>query len=802
MAPVSETVSADAVRRHGVPGTGEARVSGASRGARLVIGERRASSGDGRHFHERVDIWTLSAAAHVSKPARRLLKPLGVTVPFRSMALRPGRGGDRSVGSVWEAFVGWMEAEEKRWAKEGRGPGDGFFELYRRVRTNLYANSVPHPDVALRAYLAFFGKDGAHCHSMTALLGSQPLIAEARTRLDLMVGKGAHHYRRGLTGDLDDLLEILPPWARDRFRSHLAQVRHPATVLPTMASVGRLCALPDGPIRLRGALCLIAKAAEGNSLANQREWVRYHCRHANIMKLKSSTSMEDVTRSLDLYASGLLLPLDIEEPRVKTAAAWRIADTTARKLALLVLGDDAELLTCCLPALHHDADGYQNRLNVRIKELGKPRKGKRLEKVEPIVSALTLILAAMENRVAQLEGLLTALAEQMPTARQRMDAGLRVGFGWTGPVVRADGSLGVTDQTIDFELFSEGELLTIAHDRSYRLKDVKRRMPAGHGEGSAYGVQHDAGRWGKIHLVYRGTTPADPDGEAVEPLWVDLFRWDVLDWTDRHSEKVKLGRRERTARHGLPEYDSPKRGILIPSSQDHDIAMFARGDDPEAEDSLIVIPLVEFYHAMAYARIALSYGIRWGARIGEILQIRLGPDCFRSHKVDGEMQPYVALQPKGWSTHGKFGLDAQSAGAMKSAKLFTNTRFYLGSMDDKGEPTLPMVPFCQSDRGLPPARYLFQHDGKMVIPEELALYGTVLLIGVIDMTSHDGRYTFATAMGLEDASYQEIGVLLHHSPGSAMPKSYDLSAAIDAAAAAERFNAHVQATLVTLSLCG
>jgi hypothetical protein len=723
---------------------------------------------------------------------------LGVMVLRRGMGGTYDQVGDGSVGAVWDAFIAWMEAEERKW--KGVPPDDTFFTTYRRARSLLFANSIAHPEVAIRAYFSFVGKDAVRFESMLALLGSEKVIIEARARLDVMVGKVAMKFTRSMRGDLDDLFEILPDWARERFRVHLSQVRHPPTKIPLPEQIGRLCALPEGRIRLRGALCLISHAADGFSLAWQRQGVRQHVRHHDIMDDKSAGSADDVTRGLDLYGSSVLLPLDMPEPRAKVALAWEQSDATARKLALLVLGGEAERITAMLPALHKDASKYRDCMAERLRDFGQERRGKRLETVASIVPALPLILSAIENRIAQLEGLLTALADQMPTARERMAQGLRVGFDWTGPVVRADGSLATTDQTIHFELFTEGELLIAAHDRGYRREHVQRRMPKDFAAGWEYGDRHVAGRWRKIHLVYRSTEPADAGGESVEPFWVDLFRWDVLDWSDRLSEKVKAERRRRIKRFGLGDYQSPKRGLLVATEDDREIALYARGEDPEGDESRLVIPLVEFYHAMSFARVAATYGIRWGARIGEILQIRLGPDCFRMHAVDGVMQPYLSLRPKGWSTNGKFGLDGATAGAMKSAKLFTNSRFCPGLVDEKGELTLPSVAFCQHDRCLPPARHLFQHDGVMVSERNLTIFCNVLLVGVVDMNSHDGRYTFATALGLEGASYEAIGFLLHHSPDSRMPMQYDMSAAIAASDAAERFNARIEAALAALSL--
>lgn len=227
------------------------------------------------------------------------------------------------------------------------------------------------------------------------------------------------------------------------------------------------------------------------------------------------------------------------------------------------------------------------------------------------------------------------------------------------------------------------------------------------------------------------------------------------------------------------------------------IALYARGRDPEADGSRIVIPLVPLYHAMAYARIMLRYGIRWGARLGEIMQLRVG--CQRKHRVGGSWKPYLELKPKGWQIMGKFGIDNGTAKAIAQARAFTCARWHGWRPGAKGRPELAVVPHGDRRRDdLEAAAYHFQGRVKALSPKDLTLFARILLAGVVDMKSHDGRYVFATALGLDGLDYEGLGVLLHHSPSSAMPKRYDLSALIRSDDAAERFNRSVDAGVLGL----
>ena len=178
------------------------------------------------------------------------------------------------------------------------------------------------------------------------------------------------------------------------------------------------------------------------------------------------------------------------------------------------------------------------------------------------------------------------------------------------------------------------------------------------------------------------------------------------------------------------------------------------------------------------------------------MQIRLGAECFGKHRK-GRSSIYLSLKPKGWLQHGKFGIDVGTLKAIKALKAFTVNRWHPTVFDEKHKPTLPAVPFGNSQpRGeLPEARYLLQAKHRALTPAELMTFNRILLMGVIDMRSHDGRYIFATMLGLRGAGYTSIGQLLHHSPGSAMPAKYDLSLLMLADEAAERFNAQCEAGL-------
>jgi hypothetical protein len=264
------------------------------------------------------------------------------------------------------------------------------------------------------------------------------------------------------------------------------------------------------------------------------------------------------------------------------------------------------------------------------------------------------------------------------------------------------------------------------------------------------------------------------------------------------SPLVCAERKRRLLAHGLPLLSVPLDGLLAHPVSRRLVARHVLGDDPsDPSRGRIVIPLVELYHAMSYARLILLYGIRFGARFGETQQLRLGPDCFRKHKVGGKWEPYLALKPKGWADFGKFGIDLRISEAIRHLKVFMVALWYGQELDSKGNPTLPVIPFRDVGRNdLEDGRYLFRLRDRLLKKRELLFFVRVLLLGVVDMKTHDGRYLFTTMLGLSGTGYEELGVLLHHLPGTATARKYDLSTVLFGTDAAHRHNARIEAGLI------
>lgn len=667
--------------------------------------------------------------------------------------------------------------------------GNPFFKTYRSIRSMLEVTDLVHPDWVLQGYVAVYGEQGVRKYRVMQVLGRNGAVDDAYARLCDMVGRTVKQHPTRGEGTLDDLLALLPEDTREAFRGHLSRELYPPIQPIQPNHVWRVKNLRGAPLGVLAALAVIESTGNRRTSNNTSTLIRSAEVHS---RLVGGIDQQDG----DAVSAALLAHLrSTAGKKGETTATvavrdWARLQRAAVSLAELVLKEDAPKVLALLPACR----GFYGELDEAFKERQRKmtRKARRPqpEKVEDVawmVSHLIDIQAATENRVFQLEQMLKALGAKLRSARRALEHGLETGFEWQGPVVRPDGSLGEGEQTVHFRLVPES-LLT---ERAAARRDdpgLLRYYPDDGGPRT--GERHDPERWQRLHVVYDRTEPAEPGGEWHEPDFVQFFRWGVFEGDSRLTDEVSRERLRLLAELNLPQWVAPTEGLLGHSDARRAVAIAARGADPATGD--IVIPLLDLYHALAYARIALRFGIRWGARLSETMQLRIG--CAKTHVRDGARKPYVELKPKGWDVMGKFGMDPGTAKAIRSVRALSNARWHGRRLTETGEPWLPDVNCGQRTRDdLADAAYIFQNGRRALRPEELTAFIKVLLHGVVDFRSHDGRRIFATALGLDGSGYDEIGVLLHHSPGSAMPARYDLSALIVSDDAAERHNAAADA---------
>lgn len=739
---------------------------------------------------QRVRLMDVPIIGNSDKKTAKLFVSMGLIGKIGRRYVMPGEGTFRCVWDAWTAAGCPLPA---KYAGEGR------FEPYRRLKRALRAGGERHPDCMLLEMVELFG--GGNPWSLVSKHLGMP-TDPSMTRVAELSGSARKRKPRHRGGTLENLLSDLPAATRPAFRAFMELERQPPIRLPSDRHIARVRALEGEAVRVLGSCLLIAGSGDRKAQQTINMWVQQCERYDDLLPHDGDALRPaEVEAGLKAYASGALRPTDKPHPRRRALALYASALNVATDLAVRVLGHEADAVTSLLPARPLSAADLTAGATVELKGLSRGGRDERIEEVTDIVGRLASIMVAVENVVHQTEQMVLACMEAMETASEDLDAGLRVGFVYEGPVVREDGSLGDGDQIVSFRIERESTLLERAHALDPDNVAIRRRMPRLTSAVGRYGEYYTEKDWNRLHVVYEGTRPSIEGGECVEPGLADLFRWGMLESRRRLPAEVEAERRRLHAKHGLPRPHSNVEELLCHHRTRRTVANLVRTSDPSK--GAIVVPLVEYYHAICYGRIVARYGIRWGARIGETMQLRLGEDCFRRHVVAGEEELYAALKPKGWLDHGKFGMDDGTLDAIRQVKALSHARWFPDVTNAKGEPWLPDTAFGDVSRRdqLPEAAYILIGPGGALSKAALSFYVQVLLYRVLGVEGgghkrHGDRYVFATMLGLDGTGYEALGHLLHHRPGSRMPRHYDLSAHVVAVDAARRFNVREDAALI------
>ena len=393
--------------------------------------------------------------------------------------------------------------------------------------------------------------------------------------------------------------------------------------------------------------------------------------------------------------------------------------------------------------------------------------------------------------LGSLDGVTVSTLRPFASNRELIRAGETISVPVKVRTVRADGSLAPTDQVDHFQIVQGQQL----------MEDLRSRYPddARVGRGSEiisrspypYREPQNAIRRNASYIIYQPPAPEERPANWVEPFFVGLFRDGLLEGGRHGSAAVRTRCRSRLKELGLGLHTPVPDDLLVASTITRPVGRLLR---ELPQDGRVIIPLVQFYHAMSLARIGVRLSLRWGPRISEILQIRYDEECLPEHsRTDIEGVHYMNLVPKGKLTNARFGIDTKTRTAVKELKNYMVRRWHNGT----AETQLPSVPFACRDRlaPIPAAPYVFATRHRGLKQTELSHFMRVLLCGVTDIRVHAGRSAYATILADQGADYEVIGDQLHHRPKSEMPKLYDIRYRSRASSHASMLNSEIDARL-------
>jgi hypothetical protein len=261
-------------------------------------------------------------------------------------------------------------------------------------------------------------------------------------------------------------------------------------------------------------------------------------------------------------------------------------------------------------------------------------------------------------------------------------------------------------------------------------------------------------------------------------LWFgDLLYHELLGELANCGTPEEIQRKQAYLRswgYGEPGEDNPTRPFssghegLLTETRLSGRGNFLQAARQRASGSLLTID--SLYDGATFGLAALDFFTTTGARMNELLQLRLSPDCLYAMSVGGTPRLLVRLVPKGRDQTAEYMIGPETKRNLERVGAMLKDHYQLGS----GE-RLPHVPFQpnhqRSHRFSGKHPYLFQYHGKHLAPRSIAACLRFLCHGMVfqrtDGTTvilkpHLLRHVFANHLHqVEHVPLDLVAVILH-----------------------------------------
>lgn len=341
-----------------------------------------------------------------------------------------------------------------------------------------------------------------------------------------------------------------------------------------------------------------------------------------------------------------------------------------------------------------------------------------------------------ERRLSQLVRLRQAFRDACDRARSDPTVSFPVAFAYAEEAVTPAGSARTV--THRFRLW-DGHALRRAHapvvsKRYYKVGEMARGFELG----------ADA-----LFLTYEGASAERETAEQAGFWFADLVRTDALTSDPDRASLAALG------------YAGAKT-IYPPARPDWPATTGAWLRRVAADLGLVFLPVDTLLATGLIGNAALQIMTKTGARVGEVLQIRLAREhLIRVGLQGGKEVIAFRARPKGRGAEVPFYIDGRCLKALHA--WFAFLREHEGGAAPV-PPCHPLQPKCE------PAPYLFQFGGRHFDPQNINACLRVLLHGVdvstaggktVQLSAHLFRHGFATEMHALGAPLDVIALLLN-----------------------------------------
>ncbi len=646
-------------------------------------------------------------------------------------------------------LAAWRYCEERLLSE----PTIEEFDRYRRVKRILKAGSLPPHRRSILVAQRYAGDRLLTQRYGRELLGqacSQAEIAAADLPGMRLVAR-----ERRTPAPLEGLIDLFPNACRARLQASLEQAVIPEIVPPTEHHVGRVLALIGEPYRLLAASALLAASVESLGPGMHALYVTIAERLDQVLACVDHLDRSAVTAALERAVEN-----DLDRPMAWSFYQLGGMMERAARFLIATLGADAPALIDGFPAMHRDYPRFRARMRRFIDEGDASRREAKRNRVAALAPEFDRMMIAADNRAAQAESILVAVSKARKAFSEGgIDGGL---VECLGPVVRPDGSLGDGQQIVRFALRREADLVAAALNHNPKDPTILA---------ANYYRRYRLDLACREHLVYLETVPALPDGECVEPFFVEPIRLGLLDdglgLTCEQEEK----RRRLLDASGLSLATAAVEGILHHGRDQRVIVRALRRASGTV--SPVIVPITNLVHGLMIARVVVGMGVRTGARIGETRQLRNG--CLAKEALNGRNRYVAMLRPKGHDDDVAYEIHPSTLEQLRRLQRLAHARWFPHEFE-AGKPTVPVVPLREPRRpSAYPGRYLLVGPKGVLSRAELNVLVRFLFVGLADVLPHDLRYLFITGLGLAGVSLKEMRVAARHSPGSYSTPKYDVS---------------------------
>ena len=254
-----------------------------------------------------------------------------------------------------------------------------------------------------------------------------------------------------------------------------------------------------------------------------------------------------------------------------------------------------------------------------------------------------------------------------------------------------------------------------------------------------------------LHHNLLGSHPLIGTEEEVKRKQAYLHSW---------GYEAELGEERCPFRTGNP-------GLLIWSQGNGDATFFDRA---QRRTNGLLLQVEPLFAAATFGLAALDFFTTTGARVSELLQISLTPDCLYTLSVEGSQRLLLRLVPKGTDKPADYIVGTETRRNLEKVAHLLQEHYQLQA----GE-TLPKVSFSkQNDRHhqFKDARpYLFQYNGQHLTHSAITACMRFLCHGMVFQTpegravvlkAHSLRHVFAAHIHhVEQVPLDIVAVMLH-----------------------------------------